>query len=413
TWELYEWLFSSIHSDEALYVNPDPRRHPLIFYLGHTAVFYVNKLMATGVITERINPEFEHLFAVGVDPATVKELDISAAWPSVDAVRAYRQKVFTLVLTVIDKADFSGKIDWDHPLWALFMGLEHDRIHFETSSALIRQYPLDVVKRPAHWQYSNSNGLPPANEIVSVAGGVVTIGHPKDSNMYGWDNEYGQQQFEVADFEVSQNMVSNAEYLEFVAADGYNMEALWSEAGWAWRVKYGMDHPKFWVANDEGFQYRAMFDLLPMPMDWPAEVTCFEVEAYCSWKGSAWRLLSEREWKLLSDRVPSHSPHNYNLNIVMQSPSPVGQFANKGANTLVNDLYGNVWDWLSDDFYKLSGYQVHPIYLDFSEPYIDENHGMMAGGSWASSGTSASQYYRLWFRRGFFQHAGFRLAKSI
>ena len=37
--------------------------------------------------------------------------------------------------------------------WALFMGFEHERIHFETSTVLIRQYPIHMVTRPVGWPY--------------------------------------------------------------------------------------------------------------------------------------------------------------------------------------------------------------------------------------------------------------------
>ena len=64
TWDLYEMLFSSIVKEGALYQNPDPLRHPLIFYLGHTAAFYINKLVIAGLLPEskRINPHFELIF---------------------------------------------------------------------------------------------------------------------------------------------------------------------------------------------------------------------------------------------------------------------------------------------------------------------------------------------------------------
>ncbi len=81
TWNLYEWLFSAIRAEGALYQNPDPLRQPLIFYLGHTAVFYVNKLKLAGLIEAGLNDGFERLFAVGVDPATANELG-EEAWPS-------------------------------------------------------------------------------------------------------------------------------------------------------------------------------------------------------------------------------------------------------------------------------------------------------------------------------------------
>ena len=77
------------------------------------------------------------------------------------------------------------------------------------------------------------------------------------------------------------------------------------------------------------------------------------------------------------------------------------------------DIIGNVWEILADDFTPLQNFKEHPFYKDFSIPFFDKEHGMMAGGSWASTGNSASRYYRLWFRRDFVQHAGFRLVKSI
>jgi formylglycine-generating enzyme required for sulfatase activity len=69
-----------------------------------------------------------------------------------------------------------------------------------------------------------------------------------------------------------------------------------------------------------------------------------------------------------------------------------------------------VWQWLSDDFQPLPGFRTHRLYEDFSKPWFGEHHKMLLGGSWASTGATASQFYRLWFRPGFLQHAGFRMA---
>ncbi len=44
TTDIYEQLFELLNSDESFYQRPEPLRHPLIFYFGHTATFFVNKL---------------------------------------------------------------------------------------------------------------------------------------------------------------------------------------------------------------------------------------------------------------------------------------------------------------------------------------------------------------------------------
>ena len=67
TLDRYEQLFETLRNEQAYYKKPITLRHPLIFYLGHTATFFVNKLILAGIITERINPRLESIFAVGVD----------------------------------------------------------------------------------------------------------------------------------------------------------------------------------------------------------------------------------------------------------------------------------------------------------------------------------------------------------
>ena len=51
TWTLTESLFASLQGEGAfMTLPPHGLRHPLIFYYGHSAVLYVNKLRAAGII---------------------------------------------------------------------------------------------------------------------------------------------------------------------------------------------------------------------------------------------------------------------------------------------------------------------------------------------------------------------------
>lgn len=413
SWELNDQLFSALKSKDSFYLAPDPLRNPLIFYYGHTAAFYVNKLVLSGLLDKGIQPDFEILFAQGVDPASSDELDVLSQWPTIDQVETYREEVKRRVSEIIDAMDPSMKIDLESPYWALMMAIEHDRIHFETSSVLIRQLDADLLEKPAEWKYALSLGLPPENKWISVQTKSVRLGRDLDTTMFGWDNEFGENFGSCGDFQVTKNLISNFEYLPFVE-NGYNHRAYWSEDGWEWKTQVDATHPKFWVPNGRTFFYRAMFDLLEMPMDWPVEVNAYEAEAYCNWVGKDVRLLSEIEFNALANmnNRPDPTLENWpNLNMRFGSPTPVGYC--KDPHSDINDLYGNVWDWLRDDFKPLPGFQAHPYYLDFSAPYFDNDHAMLLGGSWSTTGAGASKYYRLWFRRFFFQHAGFRLSKAL
>ena len=102
TFDLDEQLYDHLIRDEAFYLRAEPLRHPLIFYFGHTATFYINKLNIARLIDSRINPVYESMFAIGVDEMSWDDLnEENYNWPTVDEVRAYRQEVRQLVSNVI------------------------------------------------------------------------------------------------------------------------------------------------------------------------------------------------------------------------------------------------------------------------------------------------------------------------
>ncbi|MCA6519255.1 MAG: 5-histidylcysteine sulfoxide synthase, partial [Pseudanabaena sp. M110S1SP2A07QC] len=283
-WQIEDSLMKSLVSPETFYTNPDRLRNLLIFYLGHSAVFYINKLVRVGLITTRINPDFEVLFEIGVDPE--KPDDISGIFTSlrqaeVNAVWEYRQQVYDRISEFIHNMAIALPINQEHPLWGLMMAIEHQYIHIETSSMLIRQLPVDQLQRPESWQYAPANGYTTANEMIEVTGGTVRLGKPQDSNIYGWDIEYGDRTVNVATFQASKYLITNAEFLDFVKDDGYENQQYWHEQSWAWKVQHKIKHPKFWIPQGDSYKYRAMFDEIAMPFDFPVEVNHYEAIAYC------------------------------------------------------------------------------------------------------------------------------------
>ena len=429
-WQLEEILMKTLIEDATFYTNPDPLRNFLIFYLGHSAVFYINKLISVGLLTARINPDYEILFEVGVDPETPEELSQALSninWPSVEQVWDYRSQAYAAITKVIQQTSLNLPIDQHHPLWALMMSIEHQRIHFETSSMLFRQLPVEKLQRPLGWNYAPSYGATPENEMRQVLGGVVQLGKSPEDQTYAWDSEYGDRTIKVKSFLASQYLVTNGEFLKFVEAGGYTNPEYWQLEAWVWKQNHNVQHPKFWLPTPQGYRYRATFDVLDLPLDWPAEVNYYEAIAFCRWHGSGTRLMREAEWNLARNRselVPTdlattnnekqnYLADNYNLNLQFISPSPVGMFKVTNSETGLYDLRGNVWEWIEDTFNPLDGFQPHPLYPDQSAPFFDNQHRMMLGGSWATNGSMALPSYRNWFRPYFYQHVGFRLAQDL
>ena len=128
TFDRHESLFELLRNDAAWRVKPITQRHPLIFYFGHTAAFFINKLILAELIRQRIDPAFESLFAVGVDEMSWDDLDdIHYDWPTPQAVRAYRDRVREVVDGLIRGLPLEAPIAWDSPWWVILMGIEHLR----------------------------------------------------------------------------------------------------------------------------------------------------------------------------------------------------------------------------------------------------------------------------------------------
>ncbi len=414
TSDRYESLFEVLANDKAYYQRAIPLRHPLIFYYGHTATFFINKLILSGLVKEHLNPEFESMFAIGVDEMSWDDLnDAHYDWPTVDAVRDYRKQVRSLINELIDAAPLSLPIDWDNPWWTIMMGIEHEQIHIETSSVLIRQQRLEWVKQHSAWQACEISALPPENELISVAAGRVELGKPYDDTSYGWDNEYGQHQADIKAFQASKYLVSNHEFLAFVEAGAYGNDSYWQEEGLQWLNFTKAQHPTFWIQTADGWQCRLMTEIIDMPWDWPVDVNYHEAKAFCNWKaeqtGTDIRLPSEDEWYRLydvagiSELTEQQAAANLHLDHYGSS-CPINQFA-QGE---FYDVVGNAWQWTETAIYPLDGFKVHPNYDDFTMPTYDGRHNVFKGGSWISCGNETRRSARYAFRQHFFQHVGFR-----
>ena len=422
TCEIYERLFALIRDDASYYPRHEPLRHPLIFYYAHPAVFYLNKLTAGRYVSARLDPVLEAMMAVGVDEMSWDDLNTAHYdWPSAATVKRYRAAMRRLVDDFIQTMPLELPIRSNSPAWMILMGIEHERIHLETSSVIMRQMPLAELRHGNElspeerrlWGSCPTSGPSPENEWLGLPATHVRLGKPASDRTYGWDNEYGVEDVELPAFRARRRLVSNAEFLAFVTDGGYRDDSWWTEEGQGWLHYTRAEHPKFWKACGSGYLQRNLLEEIPLPLNWPVEVNCLEAQAYCSWlasrTGENVLLPTEAHWQVLRDAVPGdHStwtvaPGNINLEHFASS-CPVDAYQQGD----FCDVVGNVWQWTRTPIMPFKGFEVHPLYDDFSVPTFDGRHNLIKGGSWISTGNEALASARYAFRRHFFQHAGFR-----
>ena len=275
------------------------------------------------------------MFAVGVDEMSWDDkLEDRLDWPHPSEIFAYRQQVRESVLAIIDSQPLSLPIEWNSVFWAILMGIEHERIHIETSSVLIRQLPINVffnqTEKELNTPWDNTCkvgvfshttddvlsfvpnlgaiGHSAQNELIHVSGKYVTYGRKIDDfshnlAVYGWDNEYGEMAMSVPDFNASKYLVSNEEYYEFVVDDGYTTQSYWTDEGWRWVQSTASRMPKFWIQKNDKYYLRNMLNEIELPWNWPVIANHLEGLAFTKWKSQRdnknIRLLTEDEWHVL------------------------------------------------------------------------------------------------------------------
>ena len=419
TFSLFEKIFEVLKDDEVFYNKSEITRHPMIFYFGHTATFFINKLINMKIIKERINPEFESIFAVGVDEMAWDDVNTqNYKWPKVDEVREYRAKVREIVDELIMTLPMPLPITDESPMWIILMGIEHERIHVETSLVLHRQMPIEFVKEVKEFNICSHSAKAPQNSMVELSGKNIILGKDRSHNLYGWDNEYGKYEESVEDFKASKYLVSNGEFMEFVENGGYENEEFWDDEGKKFLSLSGAKYPTFWVKEGNTYMYRTLSKIIDMPLDWPVDVNALEAEAFCRYKSKkdavTYSLPSEAEYRVIYDYakledIPDFHESRANLNFYhFASSCPVNEFSFNG----IYDVVGNVWQWSQTPIFGFEGFEVHSAYDDFSTPTFDNKHALILGSSWASSGNLIMKHSRYAFRKHFYQNAGFRYVVS-
>jgi gamma-glutamyl hercynylcysteine S-oxide synthase len=400
--------------------RPIAERHRFIFYVGHIEAFDGN-LFGEHIGSRRETTELDTLFAFGIDPLDGSNPhEAPSAWPDLAKIRAYNRDVRRAIDVALPRALDAERLGDDEPAdvrtaTLVNVAIEHRLMHAETLAYMMSQ--SSIARRLANAR-SDENAIPDAT-MVCIPAGAATLGADRGSIAFGWDNEFGSQRVDVPAFEIARCMVSNGEYLRFVAAGGYYDASYWTADDWAWRVEHNVTHPAFWIALDRRWYYRGLGELIPLPHDWPVYVSHAEASAYARWAGLA--LPTEAQWHRAAYGTPDGTERAYpwgdaepdarrgNFDFESMHPVAVDAKADGDSAFGVRGLLGNGWEWTSTPFAPLRGFEAFPFYAGYSANFFDGRHFVMKGGSPMTAAPMLRRSFRNWFQPHYpYVYAGFR-----
>ena len=408
---------------EFLYHRPIPERHRIIFYLGHLEAFDWNLLHPRIPNAKVFDPEFDRLFAFGIDPVDGGlPSDQPSDWPALQQIERYRNRIRTALDTALADGNLGNWAGDESPRVLLNVAIEHRLMHAETLEYMLHQLPYEQKGREAQAPVPEAGPIPAT--MVEIPAGRATLGIPRDASAgFGWDNEFEVNAVDVPAFTLDRYKVTNAQYLRFVEAGGYQDRGLWSPGAWDWKEKQGIEHPLFWSKNN-AWNYRAMFEERPLPPDWPVYASQAEASAYAAWNGK--RLPTEAEWHRAAYGARSGPERSFPwggeqpgqkhgcFDLRRWDPSPVNGFPAGRSAFGVDGLMANGWEWTSSLFAPFAGFQPFPFYQGYSANFFDGAHYVMKGGSPRTGLCMLRRSFRNWFQPHYqYVYAGFRCAGTV
>ncbi len=135
---------------------------------------------------------------------------------------------------------------------------------------------------------------PTAGEFAQIPSGLNRIGFAGEG--YCFDNERPAHQVWLEPARIARGLVTNAQWLEFMADGGYSTPSLWLSDGWAALEAEGWKAPGYWREHEGAWLTITLRGLAPIdPAAAVMHVSYYEADAFARWAGR--HLPSEAEWE--------------------------------------------------------------------------------------------------------------------
>ncbi len=278
------------------------------------------------------------------------------------------------------------------------LGFHHEQQHQELLlmdiKHVLSRNPLQPAYAGAPTAASESDAL----GWVEVDGGLVEIGHDGSADGSGsgfcFDNELPRHEQWLRPFRIADRLVTNGEWLEFMADGGYRRHELWLSDGWAKVQTEEWAAPFYWTEADGGWFEHTLNGTWPVNPGLPvSHVSFYEAEAYATWAGK--RLPSEAEW----EHAARNTEISGNLaNTTSWHPEPAATTTgNPGGPGTLRQMFGDCWEWTSSAYHPYPGFRPPAGAIGEYNGKFMSNQMVLRGGCALTPPGHARASYRNFF----------------
>jgi ergothioneine biosynthesis protein EgtB len=338
--------------------------------------------------------------------------------PTVEEVWAYREAVDVDMEALLGGALDPGVQE------LVELGLNHEQQHQELMLTDLKHVFSVNPLRPAYLELAKhaSNILPHGTggsvdplRWISFEEGIRNIGRGEEG--FSFDNEGPIHRRFLEPFALGHRLVTNGEYLEFMADGGYRRPELWMYEGWGAVERDGWRQPFYWEERDGSWWIFTLSGMRPLDLQEPVcHVNWYEADAFARWAGA--RLPLEEEWEVAAAEVARSE--GFAGNFVESGrfhPAP----AEEGAPAYpehqdpqsIRQLFGDVWEWTASPYTPYPGFRPAPGAVGEYNGKFMVNQFVLRGGSCATPRSHIRTSYRNFFHPdASWQFTGIRLARD-